>query len=310
MKTVVFVRPVEGYAEKLILDDVIAKHRHNLDCWSFSRGLYVSHSVFGSLHSGFSEFVSVTARREDPALFVPALDQANQTIVAAQQLTGTYTSALRPRGFSRLLVANQNFDKHKLPIGSYEPLQNWGQMIRRTVTDPPVITTTEPVTEGQLSILGRLWPLHAENLREYVSVRLLEHILGSTEDSAALRPLRDSGETYAAVGRYIYDLGVLVVAVLAAFIAPLEVGVQRLLDSVRPTTQQLQAAKRDFWFQFSLSQSTSNLHAFAPFALLDPSVSMAGLRSLVDAIRLDDVTDILVSSWAPVRKAVDEHGLV
>lgn len=312
MNTAVFIRPVEGYAAKLVLDQAIAERRHDLDRWSFTRGIYVSHSVFGSLQSGFSEFVSLTTHRDnpDPCLVAQALAQANQTVRATQPPIGTPAPRPRPRGFSRLLVADQDFDECQLPHGAYEPLRTWRDVERRAVNDPPRLETTEAVADGRLCILGRAWPLHSADLRSYLSVRLLEHMLGSTEESAALRPLRDNGDAYAAVGRFVYDLGVLVVAVLGSFATPLATHTQLLLDSVRPTTEQLDAAKRDFWFQFSLGQSASGLHALAPFALLDPSVSAADLRQLVDEIRLDEVAAILTSNWVTVRRVLDEHGLV
>jgi len=309
MRTAVFVRPVEGYAAKLVLDQAIIERRRELDEWSFARGIYLSHSVFGSLRSGFSEFVSLTTRRQDPAVVVGALEQANHT-ARMVLLTDGHARKPHPRGFNKLLLADQDFGVYHPPSGAYEPLRTWKQVAGSAVPETPELTTTEVVDDGQLSILGRIWPLQAADLRGYLAVRLLEHILGSSEPGAALRPLRDSGDTYAAVGRYVYDLGVLVVGVLAAFTEPLEERTQKLLDSVRPTTEQLEAARRDFWFQFQLGESASSLHALAPFALLDPAVTVARLGRLVSEIRLDEVTGILASAGDPMRKAVDEHGLV
>ena len=126
------------------------------------------------------------------------------------------------------------------------------------------------------------------------------------DPGAALEPLRSAGEAYAAVGRYVYDLGILVTAALFPYSAALEERTQRLLGELRPSRAHLDAARRAFAFQLRLALSASQVHALAPYALVDPTVTVADLDRLVDDIGLDEIEALLASGPSLFRKVVDQ----
>lgn len=309
MRTDVYVRSVAGYGSKLRLDRSIADQRRDLDRWSFGQGMYVSHAVFGSLQSGFHEFVSVTARRAEPAAVAAALERADQTARVALEERPDAPPP-RPRGFAKLLLADQDFGPGGLNTDAYVLLRDWKQLLPRAVTDTPQIATTERIDDGGLAVMGRMWHLRTLDLRTYLTARLAELVFGSTEPGAVLRPLRDSGDVYAAFARHLYDLGVLVVAVLGAHSENLAGRTQGLIEAAQPTARDLTSAKGNFWFQFRLGESSSSIHALAPYALIDPTVTASGLEQLLDSIELHELTAVLASQGRPIRKMVNEHGLV
>jgi hypothetical protein len=302
MRSSVFVRPVEDYPSKLALDAAIAQRRADVNRWSFERGAYVSHAVFGSLGRGFHEFVSIHSRDLDPATVAAALRTAEQTA----RLAALRQPAPRPRGFAALLVTEPDLGEYRPVASPYAPLRSWDQLRPHTVPRAPRICLAGDVQDGQLAIVGRAWRLRADTVRRYVAIRLLEQLLGSTDPGAALEPLRSAGEAYAAVGRYVYDLGILVTAALFPYSAALEERTQRLLGELRPSRAHLDAARRAFAFQLRLALSASQVHALAPYALVDPTVTVADLDRLVDDIGLDEIEALLASGPSLFRKVVDQ----
>jgi len=308
MSTDVYVRPVANLATKVALDHSIMQRRTDLDRWAFPRGLYVSHSVFGSITAGFHEFVTVAAREADESSTEEALNQARQTTRLALELDAR--RAL-PRGLSGLLMAYQDLGRITAPDSDYQPLTSWDCLADAGLVFPAqlALVLDEEVAQGELSLVGRAWRLPALDVHHYCVVQLLEQLLGSDEPFAAVRPLRESGDIYATVNRYLYDIGVLVIAVITSYDPQIGPQVEALLTDFEPGEDDVDAARAAIRFRWRFGQAGAPPHAMAPYALLDHSVTLDEMERVLDGIGIDDLMAVHLQPSAPLRRRLSD-GLV
>lgn len=316
----IYCRPLgRHYTAKLIAEAVFTQSATLLDAWAFEQDLVVTRSALGSVQLGFFEVVQVVGAQErkmpDGRVLALLHDDAGLRRAAAAGLR------VQPRGLESLIVdagdtAAGIADLLQAAQREYLPFERALQSCpwRGQADDMPPAALAAPasVREGEAAVMGFLWRVQATmSLRTLVTLRLAELVLGSDEHESLLRPLRDRGDVYATFARYLYDVGVFVLAAAGSYTEEKAHRVAALLEAASDSyfDKGLDRARDLYAARLRMAETATNFHYLASYLLVRPDTTVEELIDLSADITATEVMSVLGGAHHTILQKVAGHGL-
>jgi hypothetical protein len=307
-----------SYHTKLVADAVFSIQRPLLDAWSAAHGLVVTCSAVGNVHLGFHQLVQII--HSEPHWVQD--DEVLSWITSSGGLLHMARAGalLHPPGVVgmvlRVPLDNKETERELLVAAGRRFLpykeflrQDWVSG-RRPGSDSLALNTAEPPSEGEPCLMGLMWRVAATaTLRTYVAIKIAELAFGSDDHHSALRPLRDSGEIYSIISRYLFETDVFVLAGAGTYSPSKYHRAAKTLINFDYLDSTLGHAKKTFASRLIMTDSHVRLHRLGSYIMIDPDVTEEYLVELANEVTADEIRSILSGQQWPLIRRIDEHGI-
>ncbi len=306
-----------SYHTKLVASTGFAIERPLLDAWSASQDLIVTRTAIGNVNIGFHELVQIFHANPHWISDAEVLDY--MTTLPSLRTLADLNVVLHPPGVLGMVLHSpieSGMTRAELEEASEREYMPYRDFLRHDGglddhrASPLPLAHPDDLAEGVPCLMGLMWRTRAtESLDRYVAARVAEIAFGSDDHHSVLRPLRDSGEVYSTISRYLFDIDVFIVGVIGTYSPSKYFRVLKVLHNLDNIGAVLDHAKATFSSRLRMSDSHIPLHRIGTYLTLDPDTNDDAILGLANQVSSDQILEIVMGRSFPLLKKVDGHGI-